>query len=760
MFGTSSPSATAHIRRARSLSRVSGIAGALAMSGMLLVPSASYGGDARAGIGAFMPTYGRGSAIARGRATVAEAARAALANPRSEHAALPRLSTGFRGVTRSTAPTRVATLGPAPRIVNATPPTAASSFPGLSSADNSTAQEPPDPWVAVNASYVVQSVNSVVRISTRAGIAVQTLPTWALFALPSDQTPSDPRIVWDTFHSRWVGVLLSFNSTFTQNYLNLAVSETADPLGAWDTYAIDTGSEVPDYPALASSTDRIVLTADDFELFSGGTGYQGSEIDVIAWSQILAGVTVTPSLFTSTNAVAHPRPAQVLSTSAIVHVVYEQLSSGDVLYLKVNGTATAPTLTDAADLTSGLGLAPFTLPPAPHNADGTTIANAVDERPTDAVWRNGRLWFVATYSTGAPGDGARSSEVTTGTTTPVSGFDILIAAAGYDLYMPGVGITSDDTAFIVMTASGTGLRNPTTVASRWTAADGFYATLPFFDTSDDTYGGTRWGDFVGVASDPALPGSVWVGDEVAAADHTWRTTVMRFAMPSVSSPPTQSLFTPSVIPTVTGSTPRPTVPVRISWGGSLAGSSGALFQVSQNVDGAGFETFASTTTTTSFVRSLAFGHSYQFEVRVRDSGGNTSAWQVGPTFTPTLYQETSNLASAKVTYSGTWSSQSSTAYSSGTAKYASVANASATFTATGVRSIGFVTTRATTRGWFKIYVDGVYKGTFSPSSAPTTYRMLFYQFSWSTAGNHNLKVVVVGTAGHPRVDVDAFVVLK
>jgi hypothetical protein len=250
-----------------------------------------------------------------------------------------------------------------------------------------------------------------------------------------------------------------------------------------------------------------------------------------------------------------------------------------------------------------------------------------------------------------------------------------------------------------------------------------------------------------------------VGDEVAAADHTWRTTVMRFAMPAVSSPPTQSLVTPAVVPTVTGSLPRPTVPVRIAWGGSLAGLSGAIFQVSQNVDGAGFETFSTATTSTTFVRSLAFGHSYQYEVRVRNAG-NTTSWQVGPTFTPLLYQETAALSTAKVTYTGSWLSQASTAYSGGSAKYASAANASANFAATSVRSIGFVTTRAVTRGAFKVYVDGVYKGTVSASAAPTAYRLLIYQFSWSTAGNHSLKVVVVGTAGHPRIDVDAFVVLK
>ena len=439
--------------------------------------------------------------------------------------------------------------------------------------------------------------------------------------------------------------MVSFNPGFSQNYLNLAISETADPLGAWDTYAIDTGGDLPDYPGLASSTDRIVLTADDFQLFGGGSGYQGPEIDVIAWSQITAGTTVNVVTYTSGAAVAHLRPAQVLSSSAIVHVVYEAVSNGDVLYLKVNGTATAPTITDVVDVTSSRGIAALTLPNAPHNTDGTTIANAVDERPTDAVWRNGRLWFVATYNTGTV-DGARATMLATGATAPTSALDLLIASSGWDLYMPGVGITSDDTAFIVMTASGTGLRNPTTVASRWTAADGFYGTLPFFDTSDDTYAGTRWGDYVGVASDPALPGSVWVGDEVAAADHSWRTTVMRFALPTISSAPTQSLVTPSTLPTVGGSSPQ-TVPVKIAWGGTLAGS-GATFQVSQNIDGAGFESFSTSTTATSIVRSLAFGHSYQFEVRVRNAYGDISAWQVGPTFTPTLYQQTSTLTAAHV----------------------------------------------------------------------------------------------------------------
>ena len=69
-------------------------------------------------------------------------------------------------------------------------------------------------------------------------------------------------------------------------------------------------------------------------------------------------------------------------------------------------------------------------------------------------------------------------------------------------------------------------------------------------------------------------------------------------------------------------------------------------------------------------------------------------------------------------------------------------------------------TKAASRGSFKVYVDGVYRAKISTYSTTTRYRQLVYQFSWSVPGTHKIKIVVVGTAGHPRVDLDAFVVLR
>jgi hypothetical protein len=138
-----------------------------------------------------------------------------------------------------------------------------------------------------------------------------------------------------------------------------------------------------------------------------------------------------------------------------------------------------------------------------------------------------------------------------------------------------------------------------------------------------------------------------------------------------------------------------------------------------------------------------------------DAIGTQGGLTTGPTVHPILYQQTSG-----VSYSGTWTTSSASSFSGGSVRYASVAGRSATFSTTGIRSMAFVTTKASSRGSFKVYVDGVYKGTFSAYSATTATRQILYQITFSAPGTHSMKIVVVGTAGHPRVDIDAFLVLK
>ena len=74
--------------------------------------------------------------------------------------------------------------------------------------------------------------------------------------------------------------------------------------------------------------------------------------------------------------------------------------------------------------------------------------------------------------------------------------------------------------------------------------------------------------------------------------------------------------------------------------------------------------------------------------------------------------------------------------------------------------MALVAPRGTSRGEAKVYVDGVYDSTISLHRASAQSQVVVFARSWPTKAAHTVKLVVVGTAGHPRVDVDAFVVIR
>jgi len=195
---------------------------------------------------------------------------------------------------------------------------------------------------------------------------------------------------------------------------------------------------------------------------------------------------------------------------------------------------------------------------------------------------------------------------------------------------------------------------------------------------------------------------------------------------------------------------------RLTWTGKdNAGGSGiAFYLVARSVNGGSYSTFGTVTTPAMNV-TLANGTSYRFRVRAVDHEGNTDAWAYGPTIGARLVQQTSSA----VHYASTWTTSSSTSYSGGSLRSSKTAGASASYTFTG-RSIAFVTTKSALRGKAKVYVNGVYQTTVDLVTQLTTYRTQVWAKTWSTSGTRTIRIVVVGTAGRPRVDLDAFAVIK
>ena len=126
------------------------------------------------------------------------------------------------------------------------------------------------------------------------------------------------------------------------------------------------------------------------------------------------------------------------------------------------------------------------------------------------------------------------------------------------------------------------------------------------------------------------------------------------------------------------------------------------------------------------------------------------------TFKTASTQDTSTA----VKYSSGWHKKAaSTVFSGGTAAYTTTNGASASFRFSG-RAIGWVTALGPTHGKVKVYVDGVYVKTVDAYAATSSYRVLAYTRTWSAVGTHTLRLVAVTTASRPRVDLDAFAILR
>ena len=198
------------------------------------------------------------------------------------------------------------------------------------------------------------------------------------------------------------------------------------------------------------------------------------------------------------------------------------------------------------------------------------------------------------------------------------------------------------------------------------------------------------------------------------------------------------------------------LPVTISWNGDDDGPAGiASYDVRRSVNGGAFHTIASSWTGDSLNRALDPGRAYRFEVRATDKAGNVGPWKAGPTIRPRLLQQ----SHGDVIFKGKTVPTRSASFSGGSQRYLAAGGASAKLT-TEARSLSFVTTKGLNRGEARIYIDGELVTTVDLNAPQQAYRYVAFTRTWSSVGTHTIRVVAVGTPGHPRVDVDAFGVLR
>ena len=158
---------------------------------------------------------------------------------------------------------------------------------------------------------------------------------------------------------------------------------------------------------------------------------------------------------------------------------------------------------------------------------------------------------------------------------------------------------------------------------------------------------------------------------------------------------------------------------------------------------------------TSVARNLATNGTYRFRVRARDRAGTWSAWRAGPVVRAALVQQSSSA----IVWTGSWTTDTATVWSSGSLRTSSVAGATATYRCS-CRSLAWVTATGPGRGLAQVWIDGTLASTVNLEASSLTARSVVLRRVWTADGTHTIRVTALGTATSPRVDVDAFVTLR
>jgi len=199
-----------------------------------------------------------------------------------------------------------------------------------------------------------------------------------------------------------------------------------------------------------------------------------------------------------------------------------------------------------------------------------------------------------------------------------------------------------------------------------------------------------------------------------------------------------------------------TLVVHLTWGATDKGTGVRRYTLQSSKNGGAWRTITlSPALTTSLDRTLGVGDSYRFRVRAVDRAGNVSDWRYTPTFRPRRYDDATSAA----TWSSGWTTGAYSGALGGKVHIASTAGRAVTLKFTGL-AIGVVAPRGPGSGWARVYVDGVLKRTINLYAASTVAPAVVWSFGWQSAGAHSVRIVSLGTTGHPEVAIDGFAVLR
>ena len=389
---------------------------------------------------------------------------------------------------------------------------------------------------------------------------------WAGFGGKCATTNSgDPIVLFDQIANRWLATQFAVDAA--PYYECIAISQTADPTGAWYRYAFNLGNNMNDYPHFGVWPDAYYMTDNQFV---GGSDWAGAGVYAFERAKMLIGDPTAAfqyvNLFTVNTNFGGMLPSDLDGAAPP--------AGTPNVFMEVDDSATLGTATDvlsfwefhvdwanSANTTFGLSGQPnFQIPVADFNLLCISTQNCVPQPGTtqklDAIgdrvmhrlaYRNvgGQARWVVNHTVDAGSGRAavRWYEVRrTGSATPT-------------VYQQGTFAPADTTHRWMGSAALDHVGNLAIGYSASNATD-VYPSLRYagrlagdplgqlaqgeatlFAGSASQVSVSRWGDYSSLTLDPVDDCTFWYTNEYSTGGWNWRTRIGAFKFPGCTSGP-------------------------------------------------------------------------------------------------------------------------------------------------------------------------------------------------------------------------------
>lgn len=501
---------------------------------------------------------------------------------------------------------------------------------------------PPDTHIAIGPAHVVTVVNALITIYNKSGTKLSSANFQAWFSsVCGCPAPgfTDPRITYDPVAGRFLLVELYNDFTAGRSRVLVSISRSSDPTGLWWNFNLDgallyndTENTFADFPDIgfdgiaAADGGAVYITTNQFTF--SGSSFRTASVHMLPKSALYTGGGFTYwrvwNLLNADGTTAFSMRATKTYGDAGAEYLVNTKNNGSTLSTW-RANPTYPPVAIDFSLQSTLNIGAYAVAPDASQPGTTDLVSTGDNRLYESVWRNDRLYtaFNEAYNWGA-GTVSALRHLRMNTATNSVEFNETFGADTLHYFCPAIAIDAAGDEVVQFSRSGASEFAGARYVTRATVDLATQSSVPLKAgtvalAKRTGTSAARWGDYGGIALDPADGSRVWVYGEYAtplagiANDFMWGTWI-------------GGLQFPVVLPPTIVATAESTTSVTITWTQPAGGLSPARYRVFRTANNASYtQVNGETTTSTSFTDTAASpGTAYLYKVRAVDGLGNES----------------------------------------------------------------------------------------------------------------------------------------